>query len=91
MRGLGLVPEDSKAAETIKEIDVAEQKRAKKLAPNPLLLEWVKDFWHKYIVTGFLMPLYSWNNRYSRTRERIKHFSDSILPYDMMGTGLLPP
>lgn len=77
---------DSTSTEVVSEIIEAEKRRAEKMALTPLLSEWVTAFRHKYIANGFLTPFYVWDGRYSRPRQRIEHFGDFILPYEMAGT-----
>lgn len=71
--------------ELLSEIRVAEERRANKLQGETQLSEWVKHFRQKYIIDGFLRPLYAWDGAYSRPHKRIIGFGDFILPYEMVG------
>ena len=71
--------------ELLSEIRVAEERRATKLQSETQLSKWVKDFRKKYIVDGFLTPLYAWDGMYSRPRKRVDEFGDFILPYETVG------
>jgi len=71
--------------ELLPEIRAAERQRAAKLQNKTQLSDWVKSFRKKYIVDGFLFPLYAWDGTYSRPRKRSSEFGDFIMPYEMVG------
>ena len=81
-----MAPENSETSEIIAGIQIAAKGRAEQLAQNPILSEWVKDFRHKYIADGFLIPFYTWDGMYSRPRKRISELGDFILPYETAGS-----
>ena len=78
-------PQDSRADKLATEIRLAEQERARKLAQDPLLTDWVKTFRQKYIADGFLMPFYAGDGAYSRPKKRIEKYGNFILSYEMVG------
>ena len=46
----------------------------------------VNDIRQKYIVDGFLMPVYARDGRYARFKLRVGKFGNYILPAEMQGT-----
>jgi hypothetical protein len=69
----------------IAEIRLTEERRAQTAREDVRLEQWVKQLRQKYIVNGFLMPFYAWDEKYSRPRKRIKEFGDFILHCDTAG------
>jgi len=76
---------DKQLSEAVSGIIIAEQKRAKGLAEDPIFRDWVQSFRERYIVHGFLMPLYSRDGRYSRSKRRVSKFGNYILNEEMLG------
>ena len=78
-------PSNEQLPDYVSEIIGIEQKRAKKLLESPAFGKWVIDFRQKYIASGFLMPFYAGDGRYSRPRRRVSEFGNYILPWQMQG------
>lgn len=76
---------DKQLPEAVSEIIKTEQKRAKELTENPIFRDWVQSFRERYIVNGFLTPLYARDGRYSRSRRRVSELGNYILPWEMQG------
>jgi len=73
-------------AELIHQINETEKKRALKITDSAYFREWLKAFRKKHIVGGFLYPLYTRDNEYSRGICRVEEFGDFVLPEEMYGT-----
>jgi hypothetical protein len=69
----------------IYEITSAEHKRARKLADDSEFIRWVGDLRQKYIVKGFLMPLYARDGLYSRSTKRVDKLGNYILRCEESG------
>jgi hypothetical protein len=69
----------------IYEITSAEHKRARKLACDSEFIKWVQDLREKYIVKGFLMPLYARDGLYSRSTKRVDKLGNHILRWEESG------
>ena len=67
------------------EVSKAEERRASTIVRNPELLAWTRRMRHEYIAKGFLMPLYSWDGRYGRSKARVSMFGDHILADEFIG------
>lgn len=76
---------DKQLPEAVSEIIKTEQKRAKELTENPIFRDWVQSFRERYIVNGFLTPLYARDGRYSRSRRRVSELRNYILSWEMQG------
>ena len=74
-----------KQARIIREITRAERSRARKLAGDSELTKWVGDLRQKYIVNGFLVPLYARDGLYSILSRRLTKFGSYILPWEDNG------
>jgi hypothetical protein len=67
------------------EINEAERRRAATVMRNPVFTDWVRTFRQKFIVNGFLKPVYSVDGRFSIADLRIKQFGNYILPWERQG------
>jgi hypothetical protein len=67
------------------EINGFEQKRATAVMQNPAFMDWVREFRRKFIVQGFLNPVYTVGGRFSIADARVAKFGDYILPSQMYG------
>lgn len=71
--------------EVVRELIEAEARRARKLTRSAAFARWVAVFRRRYIVNGFLAPLYARDGRYSRPGLRVSTFGDYILPSEAQG------
>ncbi len=76
---------DSHLPDFLSEIIQAEQERARRIAEDNTLIDWVQAFRQKYIVNGLLMPLYARDGRYSGSRRRVNDFGNYIMPWELQG------
>ena len=72
-----------KEAVVLSEINQAELRRAKAVMRDPVFMDWVQKFREKYIVNGFLIPVYMSGGRMFIAELRVKQFGDYILPWEM--------
>ena len=77
--------ENRKLPQDVSEVLEAEQKRARGIAENPVLKDWVQSFRQKYIVSGYLSLLYNRDGRSSRPRNRVSKFGNYILTEEIVG------
>lgn len=77
--------DNKQLVDVVSEISRTEQRRAKELAGNPIFNDWVRSFRERYIVNGFLSPLYNRDGRYSRPKNRVSKFGNYILTEEMVG------
>jgi hypothetical protein len=70
----------------VTEIIEAEMRRAKRVMADPVLGNRVGAIRQKYIVDGFLMPVYGRDGRYTRSKIRVSQFGNFILPEKTQGT-----
>ena len=74
--------------EFLRQLEIVERRHAARVMREliePPFATKVKDFRQKYIVSGFLYPLYSWDKRYSRPLHRIERLGDFVQSREMAG------
>jgi hypothetical protein len=77
--------DQSRDAELLREITAAEEGRALALSGDATFTEWVQAFRKDIVEKGFLMPLYAWDGRNSRSMARILKLGGFVQPEEMMG------
>jgi hypothetical protein len=76
----------NKVPVVVDDIIEVEKKRAQRFMADALFGKRVNEIRQKYIVDGFLMPLYAHDGRYARFRRRVNQFGNYIVPEEKQGT-----